>query len=75
MWPDFREKNFIIGDLVYYFGYQIFESDDKHMGIIVGEPEDDRVDNTYYVFWFESSLTTLVHCDNMILVYERDGEV
>ncbi len=75
MWPDFREKHFIVGDLVYYFGHQIFENNDKHMGIIVAVPDEGHDDNTYYVFWFESSLTTRIHCDNMLLVYERDSEV
>ena len=64
-------ESFVIGDLVYYFGFEVFEPAERHMGIIIGLPFDSHADNTYFVFWFTSSLTTRIHHDNIILVYDK----
>ena len=66
------KQQFVVGDLVYYQGFDIFERHPakRHMGIVVGDPSDAHAPHSYYVFWFDSSLTTRMHRDNMKLVYE-----
>jgi hypothetical protein len=67
----YEKQSFAIGDLVYYFGFEVFEPPVRHMGVIIGIPEDAYAEDTYFVFWFESCLTTRIHHDNIILVYEK----
>jgi len=70
----YKKQQFVVGDLVYYRGFEIFERHppDNYVGIVVGEPSDAYASGTYYVFWFKSGLTTRMHCDNMTLVYETE---
>jgi hypothetical protein len=67
-----KKQQFVAGDLVYYRGFDIFERQPRedYMGIVVGLATGAEASNTYHIFWFKSSLTTRMHCDNMILVYE-----
>lgn len=70
-----EKQRFVIGDLVYYQGFDIFERHPakRHMGIVIAGPGAVgavHAPHSYYVFWFESSLTTRMHRDNMKLVYE-----
>jgi len=69
------KQQFVVGDLVYYQGFDIFERHPakRHMGIVVGDPSDAHAPHSYYVFWFDSSLTTRMHRDNMKLVYGKES--
>ncbi len=70
------DDQFKIGDLVYYRGFSIFPPDDgsdynQHMGIIVGVPNGLPHEVSYVIYWFESKLTTRMHCDMIKLVYGK----
>jgi hypothetical protein len=67
----YKNKEFVIGDLVFYQGFEIFEPHKRFIGVVVGVPDDGYADHTYYIFWFDSRLTTRLHCDNITLVYEK----
>ena len=62
------------GDLVYYNGFEVFEPQKQYIGIVIAQAfEDHYRGGLYYsVFWFDSNLTTRMHCDNIILVYGKD---
>jgi len=60
-----------IGDLVYYRGFEIFEPRKRYIGVIVGHSMHAAGLLHYTVFWFDSSLTTSIYCDNIVLVYEK----
>ena len=63
------------GDLVYYTGFEVFETHKQYIGIVVKQrfEEHYRGGLHYSVFWFDSGLTTRMHCDNIILVYEKES--
>ena len=63
------------GDLVYYNGFEVFERPKQYIGIIIKQTfEEHYRGGLYYsVFWFDSGLTTRMHCDNIILVYDEKG--
>ena len=62
---------FDIGDLVYYQGFEIFEPHKRYIGVIMGHNMHAAGLLHYTVFWFDSSLTTSIYCDNIELVYEK----
>ena len=62
---------FDIGDLVYYRGFEVFEPPKRYIGLIVGHKMHAAGLLHYTVFWFDSSLTTSIYCDNIELVYEK----
>ena len=66
---------FDIGDLVYYQGFEIFEPHKRYIGVIMGHNMHAAGLLHYTVFWFDSSLTTSIYCDNIELVYETNSEV
>ena len=73
MGVSYKKEEFVVGDLVYYQGFEIFEPHKRYIGVVVGMPPDAYADHTYYVFWFDSRLTTRLYCDNITLVYEKWG--
>jgi hypothetical protein len=63
--------------LVYYRGFNIFPPEDgqkrpPHMGIIVRAPNGLPHETSYVIYWFESQLTTRMHCDMIGLVDETN---
>ena len=64
---------FDIGDLVYYQGFEIFEPHKRYIGVVVGCNMYAAGMLHYTVFWFDSSLTTSIYHDNIILVYEKES--
>ena len=62
---------FDVGDLVYYKGFEIFEPPKRYIGVVVGHNMHAAGLIHYAVFWFDSSLTTSIYCDNIELVYEK----
>mgnify|MGYP003647208296 FL=1 len=60
-----------IGDLVYYQGFEIFEPHKRYIGVVVGHNMYAAGLMHYTVFWFDSSLTTSIYCDNIELVYDK----
>jgi hypothetical protein len=66
-----KKAEFVTGDLVYYQGFEVFEPHKRYIGVVMGIPLSTYGDHMYYVFWFDSSLTTIIYCDNITLVYEK----
>jgi len=72
------DVQFKAGDLVYYRGFNIFPPEDgagwhrEHMGIIVHVPKGMPHAVSYVIYWFDSMLTTRMHCDMIEAVYETN---
>jgi hypothetical protein len=70
--PDAHKKTeFVVGDLVYYQGFEIFEPRKRYIGVVIGYDMHAAPLQHYEVFWFDSGLTTSMYHDNIILVYEK----
>ena len=66
-----KKTEFVIGDLVYYQGFEIFEPHKRYIGVVIGYDMYAVGLLHYAVFWFDSNLTTSMYHDNIILVYEK----
>ena len=68
------DKLYDIGDLVYYRGFEIFEPHKRYIGVVMGHDMQGAGLMHYAVFWFDSSLTTIIYHDNIELVYEENSK-
>ena len=65
-------ESFVIGDLVYFTGYNaIHEAERNHLGRVVGVGNQSRTFRTYEVIWLQSNLTVSVDAAHLKLAYVR----
>lgn len=60
----------MIGDLVYFTGYEVDNPPDAHrVGVVVGAPTDAAAFQVYQVLWFKSNVVVGVSVKHLELAY------
>ena len=65
-------ETFVVGDLVYFTGYEVENPPLAHkIGIVMSVGAAARAFRSYSVFWIHSGTTTAVDGKHLVLAYTR----
>jgi hypothetical protein len=66
-------ETFVIGDLVYFTGYEVESPPEAHrVGVVVGVPTDDPSFQVYQVLWSKSKVIAGVSVKHLELAYTKN---
>jgi hypothetical protein len=70
---DSQVETFVVGDLVYFTGYEVENPPEAHrVGVVVGVPTDDPLFQVYQVLWFKSNVVVGVSPKHLELAYTKN---
>jgi hypothetical protein len=70
---DSHVETFVIGDLVYFTGYEVDNPPLSHrVGVVVGALGDDPMFQAYQVLWFKSNVVEGVSAKHLELAYTKN---
>ena len=70
---DNQVETFVIGDLVYFTGYEVENPPEAHrVGVVVGIPVDDPAFQVYQVLWAKSNVVVGVSAKHLELAYTKN---
>ena len=63
-------ESYVVGDLVYFTGYDdLHKHESNHLGIIISVGNQSKAFRRYEVFWLQSGITVTIGATHLELAY------